>query len=69
MLEDAVGTGRSSRGCPIALLGCIADHLCFPPAVSVASSEQNPVLIIVVVAIAGMTVLVSMVIGTMVWRR
>ncbi|KAM9533277.1 ephrin type-A receptor 10 [Guaruba guarouba] len=36
---------------------------------TVASSEQNPVLIIVVVAIAGMTVLVSMVIGTMVWRR
>ncbi|XP_064381347.1 ephrin type-A receptor 10 [Dromaius novaehollandiae] len=36
---------------------------------TVASSEQNPVLIIVVVAIAGLTVLVSMVIGTMIWRR
>lgn len=38
-------------------------------AVTVASSEQNPVLIIAVVAIAGLTVLVSMVIGVMVWRR
>ncbi|KAM8796199.1 ephrin type-A receptor 10 [Eudromia elegans] len=36
---------------------------------TVASSEQNPILIIVVVAIAGLTVLVSMVIGVMVWRR
>ncbi|XP_050182293.1 ephrin type-A receptor 10 [Myiozetetes cayanensis] len=36
---------------------------------TVASSEQNPVLIIVVVAIAGLTVLVSTVIGVMVWRR
>ncbi|XP_010222522.1 PREDICTED: ephrin type-A receptor 10 [Tinamus guttatus] len=36
---------------------------------TVASSEQNPVLIIVVVAVAGLTVLVSMVIGIMVWRR
>uniref|UniRef100_A0A8B9PPA8 Ephrin type-A receptor 10 n=1 Tax=Apteryx owenii TaxID=8824 RepID=A0A8B9PPA8_APTOW len=36
---------------------------------TVASSEQNPVLIIVVVAIAGLTVLVSMVIGMMIWRR
>uniref|UniRef100_A0A663MQI7 Fibronectin type-III domain-containing protein n=1 Tax=Athene cunicularia TaxID=194338 RepID=A0A663MQI7_ATHCN len=31
--------------------------------------RQNPVLIIAVVAIAGLTVLVSMVIGVMVWRR
>ncbi|XP_065712991.1 ephrin type-A receptor 10 [Patagioenas fasciata] len=36
---------------------------------TVASSEQNPVLTITVVAIAGLTVLVSMVIGVMVWRR
>ncbi|XP_062450264.1 ephrin type-A receptor 10 [Rhea pennata] len=36
---------------------------------TVASSEQNPVLIIIVVAIAGLTVLVSMVIGMMIWRR
>ncbi|XP_063211895.1 ephrin type-A receptor 10 [Chroicocephalus ridibundus] len=36
---------------------------------TVASSEQNPILIIAVVAIAGLTVLVSMVIGVMVWRR
>ncbi|XP_075293911.1 ephrin type-A receptor 10 [Opisthocomus hoazin] len=36
---------------------------------TVASSEQNPVLIIAVVAIAGLMVLVSMVIGVMVWRR
>ncbi|NXU59567.1 EPHAA protein, partial [Turnix velox] len=36
---------------------------------TVASSEQNPVLIIVVVAITGLSVLVSMVIGMMVWRR
>ncbi|NWY01034.1 EPHAA protein, partial [Nothoprocta ornata] len=36
---------------------------------TVASSEQNPVLIIVVVAVAGLTVLVSMAIGVMVWRR
>ncbi|NXU87482.1 EPHA7 protein, partial [Xiphorhynchus elegans] len=43
--------------------------LCFPPAVTVASSEQNPILIIVVVAITGLTVLVSTVIGVMVWRR
>ncbi|NXQ89817.1 EPHAA protein, partial [Nyctibius grandis] len=40
-----------------------------PPAVTVASGEQNPVLIIAVVAIAGLTVLVSMAIGVMVWRR
>lgn len=45
------------------------DQLHFPPAVTVASSEQNPVLTITVVAIAGLTVLVSMVIGVMVWRR
>lgn len=38
-------------------------------AVTVASNEQNPVLIIIVVAIAGLTVLVSMVVGMMVWRR
>ncbi|XP_072211325.1 ephrin type-A receptor 10 isoform X1 [Excalfactoria chinensis] len=36
---------------------------------TVASNEQNPVLIIIVVAIAGLTVLVSMVVGMMVWRR
>ncbi|NXY47233.1 EPHA7 protein, partial [Ceuthmochares aereus] len=36
---------------------------------TVASSEKNPVLIIVVVAIAALMVLVSMVIGVMVWRR
>ncbi|XP_048183146.1 ephrin type-A receptor 10 isoform X2 [Corvus hawaiiensis] len=36
---------------------------------TVASSEQKPVLIIAVVAIAGLTVLVSMVIGVMVWKR
>ncbi|KFR15242.1 Ephrin type-A receptor 7, partial [Opisthocomus hoazin] len=47
----------------------VANQLCFPPAVTVASSEQNPVLIIAVVAIAGLMVLVSMVIGVMVWRR
>ncbi|XP_054251126.1 ephrin type-A receptor 10 [Indicator indicator] len=35
----------------------------------VASSEQNPALIIAVVAIAALTVLVSVVIGVMVWRR
>ncbi|XP_068773422.1 ephrin type-A receptor 10 isoform X7 [Struthio camelus] len=36
---------------------------------TVVSSEQNPVLIIIVVTIAGLTVLVSMVIGMMIWRR
>ncbi|NXF10717.1 EPHAA protein, partial [Smithornis capensis] len=38
-------------------------------ALTVASSEQNPVLIIVVVAITGLTVLVSTVVGVMVCRR
>lgn len=37
--------------------------------VTVASSEQNPVIVIIVVAIAGLIVLVSMVIGVMIWRR
>ncbi|XP_014114055.1 PREDICTED: ephrin type-A receptor 10, partial [Pseudopodoces humilis] len=36
---------------------------------TVASSEQSPVLIITVGAIVGLTVLVSMVVGLMVWRR
>ncbi|KYO35608.1 hypothetical protein Y1Q_0013818 [Alligator mississippiensis] len=36
---------------------------------TVASSEQNPVIVIIVVAIAGLIVLVSMVIGVMIWRR
>ncbi|CAM5167486.1 unnamed protein product [Eretmochelys imbricata] len=36
---------------------------------TVAPSEQNPIIIIVVVAIAGLIVLVSMVIGVMIWRR
>ncbi|NXK65304.1 EPHAA protein, partial [Sylvietta virens] len=38
-------------------------------ALTVASSEQNPVLIIAVLAIVGLTVLVSVVVGLMVWRR
>ncbi|NWW33635.1 EPHAA protein, partial [Panurus biarmicus] len=38
-------------------------------ALTVASSEQSPVLIIAVVAIVGLTVLVSVVAGVMVWRR
>lgn len=64
-------TGRSGRGCPCLrpAPGCAANLLCFPPTVTVASSEQNPVLIIVVVVIAVLTVLVSIVIGVMVWRR
>ncbi|XP_016159146.1 PREDICTED: ephrin type-A receptor 10 [Ficedula albicollis] len=36
---------------------------------TVASSEQSPVLIIAVVAIVGLTVLLSVVAGVMVWRR
>ncbi|XP_025050674.1 ephrin type-A receptor 10-like, partial [Alligator sinensis] len=36
---------------------------------TVASSEQNPVIVIIVVAIAGLIVLVCMVIGVMIWRR
>ncbi|KAI1231257.1 Ephrin type-A receptor 10, partial [Lamprotornis superbus] len=36
---------------------------------TVASSEQSPILIITVVAILGLTVLVSVVVGVMVWRR
>ncbi|XP_043388264.1 ephrin type-A receptor 10 isoform X2 [Chelonia mydas] len=36
---------------------------------TVAPSEQNPIIVIVVVAIAGLIVLVSMVIGVMIWRR
>lgn len=45
------------------------DQLCFPPTVTVASSEQSPILIITVVAIVGLTVLVSVVVGVMLWRR
>lgn len=59
-------TGRCGTGdVPWELCDTSASFL----AVTVASSEQNPVLIIAVVAIAGLTVLVSMVIGVMVWRR
>ncbi|NXP93339.1 EPHAA protein, partial [Passerina amoena] len=47
----------------------VDEWLCFPPAVTVASSEQRPVLIIAVVAIVGLTVLLSLVLGVMVWRR
>ncbi|KAF4793701.1 Ephrin type-A receptor 10 [Turdus rufiventris] len=36
---------------------------------TVASSEQSPILIITVVAIVGLTVLVSVVVGVMLWRR
>ncbi|NWR51147.1 EPHAA protein, partial [Regulus satrapa] len=38
-------------------------------ALTVASSEQSPVLIIAVVATVGLTVLASVVVGLMVWRR
>ncbi|XP_066494563.1 ephrin type-A receptor 10 isoform X2 [Tiliqua scincoides] len=38
-------------------------------AVTVASSEQSPVVVVVVVSIAGLIVLVSMVLGIMIWRR
>ncbi|KAJ6663399.1 hypothetical protein lerEdw1_009478 [Lerista edwardsae] len=37
--------------------------------VTVASSEQSPVVAVVVVSIAGLIVLVSMVLGIMIWRR
>ncbi|NXQ26545.1 EPHAA protein, partial [Alaudala cheleensis] len=43
--------------------------LCFPPAVTVASSEQSPILIIAVVAIVGLTLLVSVGAGVVLWRR
>lgn len=36
---------------------------------TVASSEQSPVVLIAVVAIVGLTALVSMVVGVMLWRR
>lgn len=65
----ALGAVAGAAPCRGLAPGRVADPLCFPPAVTVASSEQNPVLIIAVVAIAGLTVLVSMVIGVMVWRR
>lgn len=65
----ALGGLAGAAPCLGLALGRVADPLCVPPAVTVASSEQNPILIIAVVAIAGLTVLVSMVIGVMVWRR
>ena len=67
--RPALGGAAGAALCLGPAPGHVADPLCFPPAVTVASSEQNPVLIIAVVAIAGLTVLVSMVIGVMVWRR
>lgn len=47
----------------------VDEWLCLPPAVTVASSEQKPVLIIAVVATVGLTVLVSVLVGVVVWRR
>ncbi|XP_030394802.1 ephrin type-A receptor 10 isoform X1 [Gopherus evgoodei] len=56
---SAQGYGNYSPGIEVETLGEL----------TVAPSEQNPIIIIVVVAIAGLIVLVSMVIGVMIWRR
>ncbi|XP_065277694.1 ephrin type-A receptor 10 isoform X1 [Emys orbicularis] len=56
---SAQGYGNYSPGIEVETLGEL----------TLAPSEQNPIIIIVVVAIAGLIVLVSMVIGVMIWRR
>ncbi|XP_038233496.1 ephrin type-A receptor 10 isoform X2 [Dermochelys coriacea] len=56
---SAQGYGNYSPGIEVETLGEL----------TVAPSEQNPIIIIVVVAITGLIVLVSMVIGVMIWRR
>ncbi|NXU44215.1 EPHAA protein, partial [Drymodes brunneopygia] len=47
----------------------LAERKCSRAVLSLASSEQNPVLIIAVVAVVGLTLLLSMGAGVMLWRR
>ncbi|XP_042194398.1 ephrin type-A receptor 7 [Callorhinchus milii] len=49
--------------------GWMCNFLFFVFPVAMVSSEQNPVMIIAVVSVAGLIVLVSMVFGFIIWRR
>ncbi|NXR64740.1 EPHAA protein, partial [Rhadina sibilatrix] len=61
--------GSHSPGIEVETLAECDEWLCFPPAVPVASSEQSPVLIVAVLAVVGLTVLLAVGAGLVLWRR